>query len=845
MEVAFGECELSTDRMELRRAGVLVAVEPQVFEVLAHLVAHRDRMVPKTELLDEIWGDRFVSESALTSRIKTARRLIGDTGRDQRMIRTIHGRGYRFVGDVAPVEAPAMATAQPEPTLTSVVTRLRAGTGAALEVVADPATATDALDNLVDDALGAGLVLGRASGARRHGRQLCCVVEALDEMTQRRPELLDQIPAACRIELESLFAGGMPSTRQRLFVSAREILVAASRIGALLVIDDFSSEDPDTTALVVDAARHSRRRCLAVVVSARMPRALPGFDAVTLEAPVDAALDGGNRGALDPSVVEFLARAALLGPHLDELAVRAAAGDDEDLADHARHHALDSGVLTTATARSWRFADPDVHEAFVERVPARRRSALRAELARALHRAGAGPDRVATLLIEAGHTDEAAPFALLAARSAATAQLHGEVLRWVDAVGDAGDDAGATELLALRADALVATGAPTAVAAYRAALARAPEEVVPGLRARLARAAMLTGDLSSAEEALDGLEPTGGPADGAILLARGMFAYFAGDLEGAEAAAEAARALALEPGAPSQLLDVITLQGMIAHNRGQWFDRLRRELRATSENPALATTVFDSHLCVAEYLLYGPTGYDEIRRLTADLRAQAERSGARRAVAFAVTVSGEAALLAGELDDARRDLGEAIELHREMGADTGTAHAMQRLAEVELASGDRSAAERIARGALPLARWSPLGRHLLQRVYGTLMAAAPDADAAVAVVEEAAQTLDEPMACVFCQVMIAVPATIACAEAGRLDEARRHLATAELSAALWDGTSWQAAISEAKAHLALAEGRPADAERFLARAASLFTTAGQPLDAARCRDAWAAGTAPV
>ena len=75
-------------------------VEPQVLELLAHLLAHRDRMVPKTELLDVVWGDRFVSESALTSRIKQARRAVGDDGQRQRSIATVHGRGYRFVAAV-------------------------------------------------------------------------------------------------------------------------------------------------------------------------------------------------------------------------------------------------------------------------------------------------------------------------------------------------------------------------------------------------------------------------------------------------------------------------------------------------------------------------------------------------------------------------------------------------------------------------------------------------------------------------------------------------------------------------------------------------------------------------
>src|SRR5262249_53458853 len=82
------------------RAGAVEPVEPQVFDVLALLIRERSRVVPKGELLDSVWGDRFVSESALTSRVKAARQAIGDDGRAQRLIRTVHGRGYQFVGQV-------------------------------------------------------------------------------------------------------------------------------------------------------------------------------------------------------------------------------------------------------------------------------------------------------------------------------------------------------------------------------------------------------------------------------------------------------------------------------------------------------------------------------------------------------------------------------------------------------------------------------------------------------------------------------------------------------------------------------------------------------------------------
>ena len=100
MIFAFDGGELDLDRFQLRRGGQPEPVEPQVFDLLAVLLRERHRVVPKEELLDTVWGNRFVTESALTSRVKAARRAIGDDGRGQRLIRTVHGRGYQFVGAV-------------------------------------------------------------------------------------------------------------------------------------------------------------------------------------------------------------------------------------------------------------------------------------------------------------------------------------------------------------------------------------------------------------------------------------------------------------------------------------------------------------------------------------------------------------------------------------------------------------------------------------------------------------------------------------------------------------------------------------------------------------------------
>ena len=100
LPLRFEDFSLDPDRRELRRAGDLVAVEPQVFDLIDYLVSRRDRVVTKDELLDEIWGGRAVSESTLTSRINAARRALGDSGDEQRLVRTIARKGFRFVGTV-------------------------------------------------------------------------------------------------------------------------------------------------------------------------------------------------------------------------------------------------------------------------------------------------------------------------------------------------------------------------------------------------------------------------------------------------------------------------------------------------------------------------------------------------------------------------------------------------------------------------------------------------------------------------------------------------------------------------------------------------------------------------
>ncbi|WP_160937175.1 winged helix-turn-helix domain-containing tetratricopeptide repeat protein [Teichococcus coralli] len=113
MSIAFAGHEVDLHRHELRRGGQRVHVEPQVFDLLVHLVRHRDRVVSKDELFEAIWNGRIVSEAALSSRINAARKAVGDDGDRQALIKTIHKRGFRFVGTVE--EAAEKPTAAAEP----------------------------------------------------------------------------------------------------------------------------------------------------------------------------------------------------------------------------------------------------------------------------------------------------------------------------------------------------------------------------------------------------------------------------------------------------------------------------------------------------------------------------------------------------------------------------------------------------------------------------------------------------------------------------------------------------------------------------------------------------------
>ena len=109
MRYLFEDCVLDIDRRELRRGENLLSVTPQVFDVLYYLIRNRERVVSKDDLIAAVWHGRIVSDAALTTRINVARNAIGDSGYDQRLIKTLPRKGFRFVGAVQEEAAAAVA----------------------------------------------------------------------------------------------------------------------------------------------------------------------------------------------------------------------------------------------------------------------------------------------------------------------------------------------------------------------------------------------------------------------------------------------------------------------------------------------------------------------------------------------------------------------------------------------------------------------------------------------------------------------------------------------------------------------------------------------------------------
>ncbi len=370
------------------------------------------------------------------------------------------------------------------------------------------------------------------------------------------------------------------------------------------------------------------------------------------------------------------------------------------------------------------------------------------------------------------------------------------------------------------------------------AATRLSEAEAQDVRTRQALAQLKSGDPGGALETLAQAAPstTAALISRALTLSGAAAVGYCDPTEAHDAASEARR-LALETGDSGAILEASWAQSLAAHARGDLPAQLRAELAATRELPDLATRVFDAHLCATERMLYGARPYDEVIAFATSLAEEAERIGAARGLAFAVTLRGEAELLAGSLDEAQRSLDEGARLHGRLGATAGQALSLQRRAEVALHRGHREEAAALLDHALTVARDSYLCHHLLDRIYGCRIAVADDPADSLARVEEAEHAVRGPLeSCPACRITLVVPAAIGAARAGDLERATRHAATAEqLAEVIVPLPAWRAAVEEVRGHLALAGADPPTAAERFGAAAEAYRLAGQPLDEARCR----------
>jgi len=338
--------------------------------------------------------------------------------------------------------------------------------------------------------------------------------------------------------------------------------------------------------------------------------------------------------------------------------------------------------------------------------------------------------------------------------------------------------------------------------------------------------------------ALEGTEPSTQAERAAAHLSAGLVALNRMDLEEAERQARLARALAIEARLGLELGEASGLLGMVAHSRGEWPTLFRKEfMEIVREAPELASFVFDAHLCLAEFSLFGTEGPEEIGVYAHELEEIADRYRSIEGKALATLMLGESKMLLGDLEGADADLSRAAELHAKAGTASGRALTLERLAGTAVAQGRPARARRLLADALALALASPLVSHLVVRVHGTGVHAATDAAGAAAVARKARADLDGKEVCEPCSIGFLVASTIAFARIGSLDEAARSLDQAERVAGMWHGGPWLAAVWEARGELRLAEHEPRQAAALFREAADLFARGGHRLAEERCRAA--------
>jgi DNA-binding SARP family transcriptional activator/tetratricopeptide (TPR) repeat protein len=653
--------------------------------------------------------------------------------------------------------------------------------------------------------------------------------EALTQLAASGPPVF--VLLACRPALPELLGRHVSRMLRGGQLEAIELGPLSREEAALLALRAAGTTLPKDAADAI--AQRAEGLPFAVV---ELARAASPSGAAPADLPRDVSRALAERLCdVDPQAIEALRRLALSAQDFDVATAIALTTDEGQDALALLDRALAAGVLVVADAR-YRFRHALLREALVNGIPPHRRAALHRDVAARLAQAGSAPGLVGQHWLAAGDIDGALPFSLAAARQAFRLGAYEDVLRHVDPL--LAHRPAQPEALALRAEATDALGRPGTLAAYDAAAEVAPGELAHELRAKRALAQVKMSDPTGALKYLQNVRPTtvAGRLAEALAYSGAAALGFGDPAEGTRRAAEVRR-LALETGDEGALVIASWAQAAAAHARGELHGSVWADLKETSHLPQLATRVFDGHLCITQRFLYGSRPYTDVIAFADALAAEAQRLGAARGHAFAVTLRGEARLLSGQLDAAEQDLAAGGRMHRAIGGATGEALSLQRRAELALYRGRPDLARGLLDEALDLARESDVGFHLLDRIYGTRIAMAADPDVALGVLEEAQASVRGPLeTCPGCRITFAIPATIAAARAHELDLAGSHERQSDyLASVVMKLPAWYASLHEARAHIALAAGKPAAAREGFAAAARGFHSCGHALDEARCQ----------
>jgi tetratricopeptide (TPR) repeat protein len=334
--------------------------------------------------------------------------------------------------------------------------------------------------------------------------------------------------------------------------------------------------------------------------------------------------------------------------------------------------------------------------------------------------------------------------------------------------------------------------------------------------------------------AVEGAEPPSDAERAHVLLAWALVHMNRGEMAEAERAAAEARAIALDAGLGRELGEAAVILAEVAMAQGRWREQFADELAESMRMRAnMEPIVYDAHLCLAEYYLTGPDGYDSAADFAREMMSIAQQANSETGAALALLLLGEAELLGGHVDEAEDHLRSAAEANDQQGCISGSALARQRLAEAAVRRGRRYEANRLLGRARALANRSDIVSHLLVRVFGTMIqASAPERS--MAVLREAERTLSQMRSCEPCSMGYLTTAATTSARNGDLQRAREFFAEAERISGMWQAGPWIGAVWEARGVIRQVEGDEAQARAMFREAAEAFERAGNRADADRC-----------